>query len=68
MLFFFFTEKLGVGFQSAVCAVPWVQWPAKNYLSDSCIPVELRNTSPLGYQSQATKDRSPVWIAHAHWL
>lgn len=42
-------------FQSAVCAVPWGWWLARNCLSDCYIPMELRNTSPIGHQGQVIK-------------
>ena len=51
-----FYRKTGLVFQSAVCAVPWVWWPAKNCLSNCYSPMELWNASPLGHQGQAIKE------------
>lgn len=48
--------------QLAVCsALEW--WPAKYCLSDSYIPLELRNISPLGREGQAVKEH-PLYGVH----
>lgn len=50
-----FHRKTGDVFQSAVYAVPWRWYPAKDSFSDCFRPVGHRDTLSLGHHSQAVK-------------
>lgn len=52
-----FHRKIGIVFQSDVCAVPYEWWPAKSCLSDCYSPSEV---SPLGHLCQA--DKGIPWV------
>lgn len=48
-----FQQKIGVMFQSDVYAVSWALWPAKSCLPNCYSPMELWNSSPLGFRKAA---------------